>query len=343
VIRVAVINVTGYAGVEAARLLLVHPDARMAAATGRSEAGKPLSAVFAHLWQYDLTITPEVDVEVDAVISCLPHAASAAALLPFIERGIPVVDVSADFRLRDPAEYQEWYGIEHPAPHLLSSAVYGLPELYRERIRDTKLVANPGCYPTSAVLALAPAYQAGLIEPGVIVDSKSGISGAGRGAKLEYHFPEADEDFVAYGLTGHRHQPEITQELAALAEAPAPRVTFVPHLVPMVRGIETTCYADLRLDRLGPDPAREIQGLYRDFYADAPFTRVMDAAPHSKHTAGTNYCLIYPTVDHRAGRLIVSSCLDNLVKGASGQAIENLNLMLGLRQTAGLEGAALYP
>lgn len=342
-IRVAVLNVTGYAGVEAARLLLLHPEARMVAATGRSEAGKPLSAVFPHLWQYDLAITPEVEQEVDAVISCLPHAASAAALLPFIERGIPVVDVSADFRLRDAAEYREWYGIEHPAPHLLESAVYGLPELHRGRIRESKLVANPGCYPTSAVLALAPAYQAGLIEPGVIVDSKSGVSGAGRGAKTEYHFPEADEDFVAYGLKGHRHQPEITQELAALAEAPPPRVTFVPHLVPMVRGIETTCYADLRLDRLGPDPARAIQALYRDFYADAPFTRVMDAAPHSKHTAGTNYCLIYPTVDRRAGRLVVSACLDNLVKGASGQAIENLNLMLGLRQTAGLEGAALYP
>ena len=342
-IRVGVINVTGYAGVEAARLLLLHPEARMVAATGRSEAGKPLAAVFPHLFQYDLTISETIDTDVDAIISCLPHAASAAALAPFAARGIPVVDVSADFRLHDAAEYKEWYGGDHPVPDLLASAIFGLPELHADAIRATKLVANPGCYSTSAILALAPAWQAGIIEPGIIVDSKSGVSGAGRGVALGYHFAEADEDFVAYGLKGHRHLPEITQELKALAEAPAPRVTFVPHLVPMVRGIESTCYADLRLDRLGADPAGEIMALYRDFYRDAPFTRVVESAPHSKHTAGTNYCLIHPTLDRRTGRLVVTSCLDNLVKGAAGQAVENLNLMLGLPQTAGISGAALYP
>ncbi len=341
--RVGVINVTGYAGVEAARLLLRHPQARMVACTGRSEAGKRLASVFPHLFQYDLTITEQIEADVDAVIGCLPHAASAAALAPFIERGVPVVDVSADFRLRDPAEYREWYGGEHPAPHLLAAAVYGLPELHRDAIAAGKLVANPGCFPTAAVLALAPAWQAGIIESGIVVDSKSGISGAGRGLALGYHFAEADEDLVAYGLKGHRHLPEITNELRLLAESPAPRVTFVPHLAPMVRGIESTCYADLRLDRLGADPAGEIMALYQDFYRDAPFTRVVAAAPHTKHTAGTNYCLIHPFVDRRTGRLVVSACLDNLVKGASGQAVENMNLMLGLPQGAGLDGAALYP
>ncbi|MHB8574057.1 MAG: N-acetyl-gamma-glutamyl-phosphate reductase [Dehalococcoidia bacterium] len=342
-IRVGVLNVTGYAGVEAARLLLGHPDARMVAATGRGEAGKPLASVFPHLFQYDLTITPEIDTDVDVIIGCLPHAASAAALLPFVERGIPVVDVSADFRLKDAAEYQLWYNIEHPSPRSLEQAVYGLPELHRDEIRRSRLVGNPGCYPTAAILALAPAYQAGIIDPGIIVDSKSGISGAGRGVALGYHFAEADEDFVAYGLKGHRHLPEITQELGLLAEAPPPRVTFVPHLLPMVRGIEATCYADLRLDRLGADPEAEVRELYRSFYADAPFTRVVDAPPHTKHTAGTNYCLVYPFLDRRTNRLVVSACLDNLVKGASGQAIENMNLMLGLPQTAGLDHPALYP
>lgn len=342
-IRVGVINVTGYAGVEAARLLLTHPEAQMVACTGRSEAGKPLAAVFPHLFQYDLMITETIETDVDVVIGCLPHAASAAALAPYVERGIPVVDVSADFRLHAAAEYAAWYGGEHPAPHLLKSAVFGLPELHREAIAASKLVANPGCYSTLAILALAPAWQAGIIEPGIVVDGKSGISGAGRGLALGYHFAEADEDFVAYGLKGHRHLPEITQELSQLAESPAPRVTFVPHLVPMVRGIEETCYADLRLDRLGGDPAAELLALYRDFYRDALFTRVVEAAPHSKHTAGTNYCLIHPTVDRRTGRLVVSACLDNLVKGASGQAVENMNLMLGLPQGAGLGGAALYP
>jgi N-acetyl-gamma-glutamyl-phosphate reductase len=280
---------------------------------------------------------------VDAIISCLPHAASAAALLPYVERGIPVVDVSADFRLHDAEEYREWYGIEHPSPNHLDTAVYGLPELHAERIRRSKLVGNPGCYPTSAILALAPAFKAGIIDPGIIVDSKSGVSGAGRGLAQGYHFAEADEDFVAYGLKGHRHLPEITQELTALGCGQQPRVTFVPHLVPMVRGIESTCYADLRLDRMGSDPAAEVRELYRDFYADAPFTCVVDSAPHTKHTTGSNYCLIYPTVDRRTGRLVVTACLDNLVKGASGQAIENMNLMFGLPQTAGIDSPALYP
>jgi len=343
VYRIGIINVTGYAGVETARLLLHHPAARLVACTGRSEAGRPLAAVFPHLFAYDLTIAPELDGDLDLVISCLPHAASAAALLPFIERGLPVIDVSADFRLKNADEYQAWYGVEHPAPHLLAEAVYGLPELYRDAIAGARIVANPGCYPTSAILALAPAIKAGLIEPGIVIDSKSGISGAGRSTRLEYHFSEADEDVVAYGTKGHRHLPEITQELARLAEAPTPRVTFVPHLVPMVRGIETTCYADLRRDRLGADPASEIRTLYRDFYRDAPFTRVVDAPPHTKHTAGSNYCLIYPWVDERAGRLVVSSVLDNLVKGAAGQAIENLNLMLGLDRSSGLTAPALYP
>ncbi|MBI2913609.1 MAG: N-acetyl-gamma-glutamyl-phosphate reductase [Chloroflexi bacterium] len=349
-LRVGIINVTGYAGAELARLLYTHPQARLVSVSGRSAAGKPLAEVFPHLACYDLTVEPEAG-EVDFVFSALPHAASAEAVAPLVRAGLPVVDISADFRLRDPQEYAAWYGGQHPAPGLLSQAAYGLTELNREAVRASKLIANPGCYPESALLALAPAVQAGIVGPDVIVDSKSGISGAGRTLGLTYHFAEADESVSAYGLDGHRHLPEIVQELAgmwAATEAPqgtAPRVTFTPHLVPMTRGILSTCYAPLVPGRLpaGESAKSALRDLYGEFYRNEPFVRVVDSPPATKQTLGSNMCLVCPTVDLRTERLVVVSVIDNLVKGAAGQAIQNMNAVLGLPETMGLEAPAVYP
>lgn len=352
-LRVGILNVTGYAGAELARLLYTHPEARVTSVTGRSEAGKPLAAVFPHLACYDLTVEPELSGEVDFVFSALPHAASAQACAPLVRAGLRVVDISADFRLRDAGEYAQWYGGAHPEPDLLAQAVYGLPELHREAITAATLVANPGCYPESALLALAPAVRAGIIGPEIIIDSKSGISGAGRGLGLAYHFGEADESVTAYGLNGHRHLPEMVQELRAIwprkeapsSPAPQPKVTFTPHLVPMTRGILSTCYAPLVAGRLpsGDAAGDAVRDIYRDFYRDEPFVRVVEQPPATKQTRGNNMCLIYPTVDQRTERLVVVSVLDNLVKGAAGQAIQNMNLMVGLPETMGLDAPAVYP
>ena len=341
-VRVGIINVTGYMGAEAARLLHGHPDVDLVSVTGRSEAGKPLGEVFRHLEPLGLTIEEELG-EVEAIVSALPHAASAEKLLPYIERGVPVVDLSADFRLRRAEDYEPWYG-KHPAPQLLAKAVFGLPELHKSEICGAKLVASPGCHATAAILALAPAVKAGLIETDIVVDSKSGISGAGRTLDLSYHFSEADEDVSAYALGGHRQLPEMTQELGALWEAPAPRITFVPHLIPMTRGILVTAYAPLRTDAaLGDDGTAAVRKLYDDFYADSPFVRVAGEPPGTKQTVGTNACLLYPTVDERTKRLVVVSCLDNLMKGGAGQGVQCLNLMLGLPEAAGLSALAIHP
>ena len=365
-VKVGIINITGYAGAELARLLYSHPEAQLFSVSGRSAAGTQLAEIFPHLACYDLTIGEEID-EVDFVFSALPHAASAEACAPLVRAGLPVVDISADFRLRDPREYADWYGGEHPAPELLSQAAYGLTELNREAVRQSKLIANPGCYPESALLPLAPAVKAGIIGPDIIVDAKSGISGAGRGLALNTHFGEADESVSAYGLAGHRHLPEMVQELAAMwprAEAPvtidktarvwpaggsnvggAPRVTFTPHLIPMTRGILSTCYAPLLPGALpAGEAARDaVRELYRDFYLGEPFVRVVDSPPATKQTRGNNMCLVYPTVDVRTDRLVVVSVLDNLVKGAAGQAIQNMNAMLGMPETMGLDAPAVYP
>lgn len=348
-IKVGIMNVTGYAGAELARLLYNHPEARVASVTGRSEVGKKLSQVFPHLACYDLSIEPELDA-VDFAFSALPHAASAEACAPLVKAGVPVVDISADFRLDDAKEYAEWYGGDHPAPDLLPAA-YGLTELNREAVKAAKLVANPGCYPESALLALAPALKMGIIFPEIIVDSKSGVSGAGRGLALNTHLGEAGESVSAYALGGHRHLPEIVQEVRKMTppvEAPHPgevKVTFTPHLIPMTRGILSTCYAPLFPGRSpsGEGAADAVREIYRDFYKGEPFVRVVDAPPATKHTRGNNTCLVYPTVDTRTDRLVVVSVLDNLVKGAAGQAIQNMNAMMGLPETMGLDMPAVYP
>jgi N-acetyl-gamma-glutamyl-phosphate reductase len=338
-INVGIINVTGYTGVELARLLYQHPQVELTSVTGRSAAGQRLVEVFPHLADIDLTIKAELG-DVELVFSAMPHKESAKEVIPLLERGIKVVDISADFRLKDTSEYERWYGFSHPAPQLLREAVYGLPELYHSKISAAQLVANPGCYPTGAILALAPAVKAKLIEPDIIIDSKSGVSGAGRTLSLPTHFSEANEDTAAYALKGHRHLPEITQELKLLNPEESLSVTFVPHLVPMTRGILTTAYANLKSGKL---KAEELRKLYLDFYKDEPFVRVADSPPHTKHTSGSNLCLVYPTIDQRTGRLVVISAIDNLIKGASGQAIQNMNLMLGLPETTGLQALSIYP
>jgi len=233
------------------------------------------------------------------------------------------VDISADFRLKEAAEYPSWYGFTHPAPQLLKLAVYGLTELYRSQVASAQLVANPGCYPTGAVLALAPIVKAGLIEPDIIIDSKSGVSGAGRTLSLQTHYSEVNEDASAYALDGHRHLPEIIQELKQLRPEQPLSITFIPHLIPMTRGILTTGYASLSSGKVaaGNKGREELFQLYLSFYKDEPFVKVVESPPHTKHTWGNNLCLVHPTIDHRTGKFIVISCIDNLVKGAAGQAV----------------------
>ena len=342
--KVGIINVTGYSGCELARILYRHPEVEIASVTGRSTAGQKLGDVFPHLAALDLTITEQLDGNLDLAFSALPHKASAEAVIPALEQGLKVVDISADFRLKSADEYQEWYGVQHQDPNYLEEAVYGLTELHRDEVKAARLVANPGCYPTSAILALAPVIKQGLIESDVIVDSKSGVSGGGRSLNMTNHFSEVNEIVFAYALQGHRHLPEIAQELSALT-SDAPSITFLTHLIPMTRGILSSCYANLKPSFLdnGTDPIQRIREIYEEHYADDPFVRVTPQPPQTKQTLGNNLCLIHPTVDLRTGRLIVISCLDNLVKGAAGQAVQNMNLMSGFPEAESLEALAVYP
>jgi|DewCreStandDraft_2_1066082.scaffolds.fasta_scaffold00206_57 N-acetyl-gamma-glutamyl-phosphate reductase len=347
--RVGILNASSYAGVELVRLLAGHPEFELVAATARSQAGQRLRDVFPSLAYSarpslaDLVLTPEIEAPVDLVFSAMPHTASAQALLPFIHDGIPAVDFAGDFRLKDPAEFEEYYGEAHPAPDLLPCAVYGLTELHREEIRRAKLVANPGCYPTGAILALAPVLAEGLVEPDFIIDAKSGVSGGGRTLRLENHFSEVNESVNAYRIGRHQHTPEIRQELAEVSRRAGGdgtiTVTFVTHLVPMTRGILTTAYARLRRDA-SPE---ELRSLYREYYAGCRFVQITDQPPQTKATWGSNFCLIHPAVDRKSNRLVVVACLDNLVKGASGQALQNANLMAGLPEETGLLLAPVFP
>jgi N-acetyl-gamma-glutamyl-phosphate reductase len=343
-VKAGIINVTGYAGSELARILRQHPEVKLTSVTGRSAAGQKLGEVFPHLSSLDLTITPELEGSLDIVFSALPHKASAEAVIPVLEQGVKVIDISADFRLKQANQYEEWYGVPHPNPAYLEEAIYGLTELRRLEIKTARLVANPGCYPTSAILALAPAVKEGLISPDIVIDSKSGVSGAGRSLSLTTHFSEVNENVMAYSVSGHRHLPEITQELNVLTRESL-SITFLTHLIPMTRGILSSCYARLQPNSAwdGPEAGQGIRELYQDFYADHPFVVITPKPPQTKQTLGNNQCLLYPTVDQRTGRLIVISCLDNLVKGAAGQAVQNMNLMCGFPEDMSLEALAVYP
>jgi N-acetyl-gamma-glutamyl-phosphate reductase len=307
-----------------------HPSFELCALTARSDVGARLDELYPHhrvpveLEELDL----DRHAEVDAAVVAYPHGAAAPLVAELLGRGVRVVDLSADFRLRDPVIYEEWYR-EHPAPQLLERAAYGLPEIgYRERIGEADVVANPGCYPTASLLALAPLARAGVIED-VVIDAKSGVSGAGRAASEKTHFVTVDENVSAYGVPHHRHTPEIEQELEALgAEV---KVTFTPHLLPLDQGELVSCYARVRDGAAG-----EAGALYNDAYADEPFIEVSDSPPGVRDVRETNICRISVHSDERTGRLIVFAAIDNLWKGAASQAVQNLNLMFGLPEAEGI-------
>jgi N-acetyl-gamma-glutamyl-phosphate reductase len=341
--RVGIINVTGYVGIELARLLSQHPGVELVSVTGRSAAGQKLGQAFPHLSSINLTIEAKLG-DVEMAFSAMPSEESAKEVVALLNCGVKVIDMSADFRLKDSAAYQTWYGFIHPAPQLLAQAVYGIPELHRREIAGASLVANPGCYPTCSILGLAPAVASGIIAPDIVIDAKSGVSGAGRTLKLGSLFSEVDSDVMAYSLDGHRHLPEIVQEIGQLYGGVTPQITFVPHLMPMTRGMLSAGYATLMPEKLsGPNFKEAIRKIYTDYYVDEPFVKITEAPPHTKHTQGSNYCHIYPTYDPRTGKLIVISCIDNLGKGAASQGVQNMNVMLGLPETTGLTAPALFP
>jgi N-acetyl-gamma-glutamyl-phosphate reductase len=345
VIKVGIYGGSGYTGQELIRLLLGHPEAKVVVATSRRFAGTPVSEIYPALSERtDLVYTNDTPESVaglvDFVFLALPHHVSMGIAPVFVQAGRKVVDLSADFRIRDAASYEAWYG-RHSAAGMLSEAVYGLPELHREEIRRTRLAANPGCYPTSIILGLAPVLRSRWIDPSsVIADSKSGVSGAGREPQIGSLFCEVDGGFKAYKVGSHRHTPEIEQELSILAGQEM-KISFTPHLLPVKRGILSTIYAKLEKDIRVEDAV----ALYREFYREEPFVRICRAGqfPNLSSVVGSNFCDIGVAVDKRTGRLIVVSVIDNLIKGASGQAIQNMNLMSGFLEGTGLPLVALYP
>lgn len=338
-VRVAVVGVTGYAGGELARILLRHPEARLVAAVARSKAGVPLREVQPHLHDAPPSLLVGSDVgDAELVFTALP-AGEAAKLAPaWLGEGRCVIDVGSDFRLRDPGAYETWYGYAHPAPDLLASAVYGMTEFARARLSGARLVANPGCYPTASLLALGPAVKHGLVTSEVIVDAKSGVSGAGHSVDEAFLYGTVDESVRTYGVPRHRHTPEIAQGIVDLGGG-APRLTFAPHLVPMTRGLIATCYAPLREGVT----AAQVAEAYRVEYASEPFVRVTRSFPATKATLGSNWCLVHATVDDASGRLVAVGALDNLVKGAAGSAVQNMNAVLGYPEATGLGALPLWP
>ena len=328
--RVLVAGASGFAGALAAALVWRHPRLELAVATSRADAGVRLDRLYPrHRVPLELErLDLDRAAECDAALVAYPHGAAAELVRELRAAGLAVVDISADFRLHDRAAYERTYG-EHGAPELLADAVYGLTELHRERIRDAKLVANPGCYPTAALLALAPLAEAGLAED-VVVNAASGVSGAGRGGGERLHFVSVDENFSPYGVEGHRHLPEIVQELDELA--PAGRVSFVPHLLPLDQGLLASCYVSVDRE-VGAD---RVGALYEERYRDEPFVEVVDAPPGVRDVRDTNVCRVHATLDPAGGRVLAFAAIDNLGKGAAGQAVQNLNLMLGLDEAEGL-------
>lgn len=345
-VKVGVIGATGYTGAELVRILSRHAGVELVALGTQSYAGQPYWTVYPHLYNYNQLTCRDLDIPglldaADVLFVALPHGHAMPIAAEAARRGKKLIDLGADFRLNDYMTYEQWYKVEHTARDLLDGAVYGLPELHREKIRPAALIANPGCYPTSIILGLAPLLKNKLIAPdSIIIDAKSGVSGAGRGLSLGNHFSEVNENFKAYSVAIHRHTPEIEQELGKLAGGEI-TVSFTPHLLPVTRGILSTIYAKLS------DPAGEgeILELYREFYRDERFVRVLPAGmtPQIKWVAGTNHCDLGVTVDPRTGRVIVLAAIDNLVKGASGQAVQNMNIICGLPEDTALTGPGLYP
>jgi len=345
VIRIGVVGGTGYTGVELLRLLATHPEARVELITSRSEAGVAVSDLYPNLrGHYDLEFTaPDTErlAQCDVVFYATPHGVAMAQVPELAAKGTRIVDLSADFRLRDLDVFRQWYGMEHSCPDWNEKAVYGLPERYREQIREAQLVANPGCYPTAVQLGFLPLLEENLIEPGFLVaDAKSGASGAGRQAKTGMLHGEIGESFKAYGASGHRHLPEIRQGLSEAAEGIV-GLTFVPHLLPMIRGIEATLYARLK----NPSDFDRLQALYETRYADEPFVDVMPfgSHPETRSVRGGNVCRMALHRQESNDVVVISSVIDNLVKGAAGQAIQNMNIMFDLDERCGLQAPAMLP
>ena len=350
-VRVGILGATGYVGAELVRLLARHPAVRIVGLAARNRTGQPIGEAFPHLEGSRHTIAGELPPpdQLDAVFLALPHGQAATLAPELVAAGLIVIDLGPDYRLSDPDDYPAWYGFDHPEPQLLpegpgraqlAAAVYGLPELHRAELSRARLIASPGCYPTAALLALAPLARAGLLGD-VVVDAKSGASGAGRELKLASLFGEVDESVVAYGLGGHRHQAEIRQELASLGASPEALagLLFVPHLVPMIRGILATCY--VRPTRAVDQS--ELDDLYASAYATEPCVAVSVSSPATKSVTGANLARIHVRLDTRSGRIVALGAIDNLVKGAAGQAVQAFNLALGLPETAGLEQLPLFP
>lgn len=341
-VKVAVFGGSGYTGLELLRLCAGHPDLEVVSVAGHSSAGSSVSEIHPSLGSaYEGLVveplTPDAAAGCDLAFAALPHGHSQRFVPDLLDTGTRVVDLAADFRLKDASQYPTWYGEEHGAPELLGRSVLGIPELFRPEILGAGLVAAAGCYVTAASLALAPFVREAAIEPtGIVVDAASGVSGAGRNPTDVTHFGSVNENFSAYGLLNHRHTPEIEQALGGGAQ-----VLFTPHLAPMTRGILATCYA--RPAAGGPADTAAALALLRRAYDDEPFVQVVDGSPQTKHTLGSNSVHVTARVDPRTGWLVVISALDNLVKGAAGQAIQCANLVLGLDEAAGLPTAGLYP
>ena len=350
-IRVGIVGATGYVGAELIRILTRHPNVDIVGLAGRDRHDEPIGGHHPHLASTDLSVTTHLP-EVDAAFLALPHGAAVDLIPDLIAAGTAVIDLGPDFRLRDPDDYPRWYGFEHPRPDLLEQAVYGLPELHRDELQalvdaEVAIVGSPGCYPTATLLALAPLARAGLIAD-LVVDAKSGVSGAGRDPKPEMMFGEVDESVKAYGLGGHRHVAEIEQELAYAAvdgglepdaNPGAIAVDFLPHLIPMVRGILSTNH----VRPASQVTQTEVDALYASAYDPEPFVRVVATPPATKHTTGSNFVHVHVRVDDRTGRIIAIAVEDNLVKGAAGQAVQSFNIVHGLPETTGLEQHPLMP
>jgi N-acetyl-gamma-glutamyl-phosphate reductase len=344
-VRVAIAGASGYTGFELVRLLSAHPSVQVTMITSRQQKGQRLDDVYPALKRHcDLTFEDpdpkKLASSSDLVFTALPHEAAMDIIPDLLDLGAKVIDLSADYRLRDADVYGKWYST-HKTPELLKTAVYGLPEMYREQIRTSRLVANPGCYPTSVILASAPLLSRGLIDStSIIADSKSGVSGAGRGASLGVHFCEVSESFKAYKVAEHRHTPEIEQELSILAGVPV-TINFTPHLVPMTRGILSTVYSNLKEGVVAAD----VDDAFQAYYRDAMFVRLSSRGqlPATLQVRGSNYCDLGWKVDERTRRVIVISVIDNLTRGASGQAVCNMNIMCGFPEDAGLGYAPWQP
>jgi len=346
-LKVGIVGGTGYTGAELLRILTRHPEAEIAVITSRGEAGTAVADLFHHLRGHlDLRFCepdPAALGACDLVFFATPNGTAMKMVPELLDQGTRVIDLAADFRLKDTAVWERWYGIPHACPDLLTEAVYGLPELNREAVRGARLIANPGCYPTAITLGLVPLLEAGAIDPGwVVADAKSGASGAGRKAATGILLAEIGESFKAYSSGGHRHAPEIRQNLSAFAGVDV-GLTFVPHLVPMIRGIEATLYG--RLVSPGETTLSDLEQIYHDRYAGEPFVDLMPSGSHpdTRSVRGSNTCRISLGRQGDSDVVIVQSVIDNLVKGAAGQAVQNMNLMFGIDETVGLEALSLLP